>query len=134
MLQFLHYAHCLGRYKPLTLNVTTGLVNTEPSRIVSETNELVKWALVSILRVVSRWIIYHISTTAQEFGERHAYVLPVETFPPGSWRINNLSNIVQDNDVFVEYQESGWHGLGHYLEQDFRGCEDLPGISLIFQS
>jgi hypothetical protein len=81
---------------------------------------------------VSRWIIYYVGTSAQESGEQHAYVLANETFPPGSWCINNLSNVFQDNDVFVEYQDSCWHGLGHYLEQDFGGCEHFPGISLIF--
>ncbi len=41
-------------------------------------------------------------------GERFAYVLTNDKFVPGSWRVNRFNEVVPDNNVLVQYRESGW--------------------------
>lgn len=92
------------------LHATPGFVHTDTPRTAypSKANGLAWWAFVSVLQVVSGWIIRYFGMAAKESGERHAYELTTDKIVPGSWRVNQLSEIVPDNDVLVQYRESGW--------------------------
>jgi hypothetical protein len=60
------------------------------------------------MQIVSGWIIRYFGMAAKESGERNAFHLTSDTFGPGSWRMNRLSEIVPDNNVLKKYQNRGW--------------------------
>ena len=89
---------------------TPGFVRTDTMRTSwpSKKDGLAWWAFVSVMQIVSGWIIKYFGMAAKESGERHAYELTSDKFGPGSWRVSHLNDIVPDNKVLVEYRESGW--------------------------
>jgi NAD(P)-dependent dehydrogenase (short-subunit alcohol dehydrogenase family) len=92
------------------LHATPGFVHTDTPRTTypSKADGIVWWVFVSTLQVVSSWIIRYFGMALKESGERHAYNLTSDKFIPGSWRVSHLNEVVPDNDVLVQYQESGW--------------------------
>lgn len=89
---------------------TPGFVSTDTPRTVfpSKKHGLLWWAFLSIMQVVSGWIIRYFGMAATESGERHAFLLTCDTFGPGSWRVSRLSEVVPDNGVLQEYQKRRW--------------------------
>lgn len=63
---------------------------------------------MSLLQIVSRWIIKYFGMAARESGERHAYELTSDRSVPGSWRVDRLNEIVPDKQVLIDYRENGW--------------------------
>ncbi|KAF2788842.1 hypothetical protein K505DRAFT_366120 [Melanomma pulvis-pyrius CBS 109.77] len=92
------------------IHATPGFVHTDTPRTAypSKADGLAWWALVSVLQAVSGWIIRYFGMAAKESGERHAYKLTSDKFIPGSWRVSHLNEVIPDNDVLVQYRESGW--------------------------
>lgn len=89
-----------------------GFVNTKTPRtaehLPSKKDGLLWWAFLSVMQVVSGWIIRFFGMNIAESGERHAFHLTSDDFQPGSWRINRLSDAVPDNDVLKDYRARGW--------------------------
>ena len=93
------------------IHSTPGFVKTDTPRTVypSKKNGLFWWALLSILQIVSGWVIHLFGMPAKESGERHAFMLTDEAYgTPGSWKTNMLSEVVPDNEVLKRYREDGW--------------------------
>jgi hypothetical protein len=92
------------------IHATPGFVNTGTPRTTypSKKDGLLWWAFVSVMQVVSGWIIRYFGFTLQESGERHAFHLTSGDFMPGSWRTNKYNDIVPDNVALKHYQEHGW--------------------------
>lgn len=91
------------------LHATPGFVSTDTPRKTHPTMDfgLLWWAFISIMQVVSGWIIYYFGMNVLESGQRHAYHLTSDTFQPGSWQINKHSVTVPPNGVLKKYQDEG---------------------------
>lgn len=94
------------------LHATPGFVNTNTPRtkehLPSKKDGLLWWAFLSVIQVVSGWVIRYFGMNIKESGARHAFHLTSDTFQPGSWRVNSHSNAVPDNDTLKDYQNRGW--------------------------
>jgi hypothetical protein len=62
---------------------------------------------MSLLQVISGWVIRTFGMAVNESGERYAFLLTSDTVDVGSWRTNKLSDVVPDNGVLKEYEERG---------------------------
>ena len=92
------------------IHATPGLVNTGTPR---KTYPSIKdgyawWAFISVMQIVSGWIIVFFGMALAESGERHAFHLTSGDFAPGSWRTDRLNNVVADNDALAYYKDRGW--------------------------
>jgi hypothetical protein len=97
--------------KRLTLiHATPGFVNTgTPRTTYPSTKDGYLWfLLISVLQVVSGWIIVHFGFSLTESGERHAFHLTSDMYTPGSHRTDKLNEIHQDNKVLRDYKQHGW--------------------------
>jgi hypothetical protein len=92
------------------LHVTPGFVSTDTPRTAypSRSDGLAWWAFISVVQIVSGWIIKYFGMAAKTSGERHAYELTSDTFVPGSWRVSHLNDVLPDNEVLIRYREGGW--------------------------
>lgn len=92
------------------LHASPGFVSTDTPRTIypSKADGMVRWVVVSVLQIVSGWVIRYFGMAAKESGERHAYELTSDEFAPGSWRVSRHSDVVPDKDVLVQYREGGW--------------------------
>lgn len=92
------------------IHATPGFVNTGTPRTTypSMKDGVFWWALTSAFQVISGWIIVHFGKSLEESGERHAFLLSTDTIIPGSWRTNNVNDVIPDNAALKYYQESGW--------------------------
>ncbi|KAJ4420380.1 hypothetical protein N0V82_004369 [Gnomoniopsis sp. IMI 355080] len=94
------------------LHATPGFVNTNTPRtaehLPSKKDGLWWWAFLSVLQVVSGWIMRYFGMNIAESGERHAFHLTSDDFHAGSWRISQHSDVVPDNDVLKDYKRRGW--------------------------
>ncbi|KUJ09016.1 uncharacterized protein LY89DRAFT_701536 [Mollisia scopiformis] len=66
------------------------------------------WAFISVMQIVSGWMIRNFGMAAKESGERFAFLLISDTLSPGSWRTTRLSDTVPENNILKEYHERGW--------------------------
>lgn len=87
-----------------------GFVNTGTPRTTypSKKDGLAWWAFLSVMQVVSGWIIRYFSMSLNESGERYSFHLTSDTFAPGSWRTDRHNNIIADNEALQYYQDCGW--------------------------
>lgn len=92
------------------IHATPGFVNTGTPRTTypSKKDGYLWWAFMSVMQVVSGWIIVYFGMDLVESGERHSYHLTSDTFIPGSWQTNKLNEIIPANSALKEYQEKGW--------------------------
>jgi hypothetical protein len=122
----LAFDHLAANNSQITfLHTTPGFVKTDTPRTAypSKDNGIIWWALISVFQIVSGWIIQYFGRPAKESGERHAYALTSEAFPPGSWRVDKMSNIVPDNDILLQYRENGWKEIvWDFTIQVWDGC------------
>lgn len=97
------------------MHATPGFVNTNTPRTKEhlpsrEKIGLIKWLVLSLVQIVSGWVIRYFGMNIEESGERHAFHLTSDSFEPGSWRLDRDSNIIPDNDVVKDYHSRGWAG------------------------
>ncbi|ROW00363.1 hypothetical protein VMCG_07240 [Cytospora schulzeri] len=94
------------------LHATPGFVNTNTPRtaehLPSKKDGLLWWAFLSVMQIVSGWVIRYFGMNIRESGERHAFHLTSDTYQPGSWRIDSQSDVVPDNDTLRGYHSRGW--------------------------
>ena len=115
------------------LHSTPGFVNTDTPRtsFPSLKDGLIRWALVSKFQVVSGWTIRWFGISAKEAGQRHVYLLTIDRFVPGSWRVDRNTDIAENNETLKTYQERKWNEvhLGvheqHLGEGVGQGCDFL---------
>lgn len=65
---------------------------------------------LSLVQIVSGWIIRYFGMNIKESGERHAFHLTSDSFEPGSWKVDRHSNVIPDNNVLRDYHSRGWAG------------------------
>jgi NAD(P)-dependent dehydrogenase (short-subunit alcohol dehydrogenase family) len=91
------------------VHATPGLVKTgSPMQTPKREHGWLRWILVSIVKFLSSYIVGYSGTALEESGERHTFVLTSDSFQPGSWRVDKLSNVLPDNEALVSYQQRGW--------------------------
>ncbi|KAI0020524.1 hypothetical protein F4780DRAFT_791621 [Xylariomycetidae sp. FL0641] len=91
---------------------TPGLVHTGTPRTTTyppRDRGLLRWALLSLLRVVSGWVIVCFGADLDEAGERQAYNLTRQDgLAPGSWQVDRKNDVVPPNAALSSYRERGW--------------------------
>ena len=111
LLTSLAFDYMAAKDKKITfIHCTPGFVvtGTERTRFPSKSDGIIWWAFLSVMQVVSGWIILCIGMALKESGERQAFYLTSNSYQPGSWRTNKINDVVPDNVVLNEYKERGW--------------------------
>ena len=95
------------------LHTTPGFVNTKTPRreehLPSKKDGVLWWAFLSVMQVVSGWIIRFFGMKLEESSERNAYHLTNDDmYKPGSWQLFRDSDINEDNKVVQGYQAREW--------------------------
>jgi len=102
----------MGTTSPSSTVPLASIVKTDTPRTVypSKKDGLFWWALLSVLQIVSGWVIHLFGMPVRESGERHAFMLTDEAYDtPGSdWKTNRLNEVVPDNEVLTRYRGDGW--------------------------
>lgn len=115
VLTSLVFDHLAETEKTITfIHCTPGFVNTGTERTLfpSKSNGFLWWAFITIMQVVSGWVIRFTGKTVKEAGERQAYYLTSEKYCPGSWRTDQFNEVVPDNAILEQYKQRGWAAKG----------------------
>ncbi|KAH9906962.1 hypothetical protein F4778DRAFT_800897 [Xylariomycetidae sp. FL2044] len=92
------------------LHATPGFVNTGTPRTTypSKKDGILWWAFLSVMQIVSGWMIRSFGYDLSESGERHAFLLTSDGFSAGSWQTNKFNDVVPPNGALQYYQKHGW--------------------------
>jgi len=109
-LAFDHLAVSDSERKFTFIHDTPGFVNTGTPRTAypSKKDGWLWWVFVSIMQIVSGWIIVYFGMSVEESGERHAYYLTSDTYEPGSWSADRFNDVQPDNTTLRRYKDHGW--------------------------
>jgi hypothetical protein len=109
-LAFNHLFENEVKWKFTFIHATPGFVNTGTARKTypSLKDGYLWFAFLSVMQVVSGWIIRYFGINVFDSGERHAYLLTSDGIQPGSWRTNRHNDIVPDNTALAYYLQNGW--------------------------
>lgn len=92
------------------LHAFPGMVKTDIfSRITAPESSGLAWrAVLALIQGAVAVINLLIGISAAESGERQAFHLTSDTYSPGAWRIDQLSDQVATPGVLEQYREGGW--------------------------
>ncbi|KAI1379353.1 hypothetical protein F4677DRAFT_328917 [Hypoxylon crocopeplum] len=102
------------------IHATPGFVNTGTPRTTypSKKDGYLWWAFVSVMQIVSGWIIIHFGKSLEESSERRAFYLTSDNYKPGFRLADNSNDVQSPNDALKYYQERGWQSkIWDFTEQ-----------------
>ncbi|KAI1340824.1 hypothetical protein F5Y15DRAFT_378026 [Xylariaceae sp. FL0016] len=87
-----------------------GFVNTGTPRTKhpSTKDGIVWWAFLSVMQVITGWIMRLFGFSLQESGERNAFYLTNARYVPGSLQTNKMNDSLLANKALQYYQENKW--------------------------
>jgi hypothetical protein len=108
-LAFNHLFENQTRTKLTFIHATPGFVNTGTARKTypSKNDGYFWFAFLSVMQVVSGWIIRYFGMNVHDSGERHAYLLTTDDIQPGSWRTTRHNDIIPNNAALTYFLENG---------------------------
>ncbi len=107
----LAFEHLAENDKRITfLHAYPGLVKTDIfARLIAPESSGVAWrAALVLIRGLVAIIMMLFAMSAEDSGERQAFHLTSDSYTPGAWRIDHLSDQVSAPGVLGQYRERGW--------------------------
>lgn len=91
-------------------HVFPGWVRTDIfARLTAPQSSGVAWTItLAAIRILVAVVMLIFGMSAQDSGDRQAFVLASDKYGPGAWRIFRLSDQVSAPGVLEQYRERGW--------------------------